>query len=73
MADIIDNANAAADVFLDAALRNRQHGARIEVSAVPAEGAGFCLYCGTDVDSHRRWCGADCRDLWQRDQQRKGR
>ena len=27
---------------------------------------GECLYCGEAVDGGRRWCGAACRDLWQR-------
>lgn len=27
---------------------------------------GQCLWCGDGVAPTVRWCGADCRDFWQR-------
>jgi predicted nucleic acid-binding Zn ribbon protein len=35
-----------------------------------AEATGFCLACGEDVESPRRWCDADCRDMWEKDKRR---
>ena len=35
---------------------------------------GACLYCGTPIEIRPvgqlqpRWCNADCRDLWQQEQ-----
>lgn len=28
--------------------------------------AGFCWFCGEAVAAPRRWCSAECRDLWER-------
>jgi hypothetical protein len=28
-----------------------------------------CLYCGEPWRDGRRWCDADCRDLWEKDRQ----
>ncbi|MEW6772300.1 MAG: hypothetical protein AB1330_13130 [Bacillota bacterium] len=30
--------------------------------------AGECLSCGAPLKDGRRWCDADCRDDWQREQ-----
>lgn len=59
MADIIDDANAAAEVHLDAALRNYKQ------SPIIAHATGECLHCGKDLPPERRWCDAICRDAWQ--------
>ncbi|MFN4003333.1 MAG: hypothetical protein ACK4MJ_12285 [Hylemonella sp.] len=45
-----------------AALRRRQQ-------ALPY--SGQCYWCGEDVAPPKRWCDADCRDEWER-QQRRG-
>lgn len=26
---------------------------------------GECLWCGDPVEQGRRWCGVECRDMWQ--------
>lgn len=31
------------------------------------EATGFCLWCEEVVAPGRRFCDADCRDLWDRD------
>lgn len=31
---------------------------------------GLCLNCGTPLADDRRWCDADCRDDWERQQRR---
>jgi hypothetical protein len=67
MADIIDDGNKTAEFFLKAALQNRQRGA---VQA--PSGVGMCLNCGADVEGDRRWCDADCRDDWEKEQKRRG-
>lgn len=32
---------------------------------------GRCLYCDEQLDDGQRWCGAHCRDEWQKEQVRK--
>lgn len=32
---------------------------------------GYCAFCGDDVDLPRRWCGAECRDAWEREQKQR--
>ena len=61
MADIADKANAAADVFLRAALLNRHNTAKNAPS-----GTGRCLHCGAAAEG-KRWCDVECRDEWQRE------
>lgn len=65
MADIIDNANDTADLFLRESLRKQQQRA----TSTPS-GIGMCLFCGEEVEGDRRWCDAVCRDDWQRRQKR---
>ncbi|MBS4049402.1 MAG: hypothetical protein KG075_23860 [Alphaproteobacteria bacterium] len=65
MADIIDQANDTADLFLRSSLLKRQQSAKD-----PPSGIGMCLSCGEDVEGERRWCDAGCRDDWQRRQKR---
>lgn len=37
-----------------------------------AEPKGYCLYCYEPLlDSHRRWCNAECRDAWEKEQRLK--
>lgn len=63
MADIIDIANDAADLFLSEALKKRQHDA-----ILPTTGTGSCLHCDEVLlETTRRWCGVECRDAWQKD------
>ena len=57
MADEIDRANEAAELFLSAALSKQQ---QQEVST--PKGVGMCLNCEDDLDDDRRWCDAACRD-----------
>lgn len=68
MGDIIDQANDAADLFLRSALSKRQR------NVTHTDGIGLCLNCGADVeDTRKRWCDADCRDDWQKEQKARGR
>jgi len=30
-------------------------------------GTGLCLSCGEPVESPRRWCDAECRDQWEKE------
>lgn len=50
--------------------------ARIEAARRAAadgpQASGECHFCGEAVADGRRWCDAECRDLWQR-QARRGR
>lgn len=59
MADIIDAANEAADVYNRSSLTWRR-------TAGPTA-TGLCLNCDADLsDSGRRWCDTDCRDDWEK-------
>lgn len=29
-----------------------------------------CLFCGAGLDGIKRWCDADCRDGWEREQRK---
>lgn len=66
MSDIADDANDTAELFLQTALLKQQANSK----PTPA-GIGFCLYCSEEVEGEGRWCGVDCRDLWQREQGRR--
>lgn len=61
MSDIIDEANATADLFLEAALLKQRSRA---IKELPT-GVGICLNCSEDVPGDRRWCCPECRDEWQ--------
>lgn len=58
--DIIDNANEVADLFLQEALDNRAG------EAPPAN--GFCHFCAAPIARPQRWCDADCRADWEKEQ-----
>lgn len=62
MSDLIDDANETAELFLRAALLNKQ-----QSPILNATGVGFCLHCEKDLAPERRWCDAACRDAWQRE------
>lgn len=36
-----------------------------------AKATGQCLYCEEPLPEGRRWCNAECRDEWEREQNRK--
>lgn len=59
MADEADRGNEAAELFLDAAMKNRKQ------AVIPA-GIGMCLNCGEDVEGENRWCDNDCRQDWEK-------
>jgi hypothetical protein len=47
------------------------HGKRIEeirgrAGVIEAKATGYCLHCGEDLPSERRFCDADCRDDWEK-------
>lgn len=58
--DIIDQANEAAEVFRRSALSQR-------APEGPAA-TGFCFNCDAHVAPKQRWCSADCRDDWEKQQ-----
>jgi hypothetical protein len=32
---------------------------------IPTNDTGLCWYCHEPVTDTRRWCCADCRELWE--------
>jgi hypothetical protein len=66
MSDIIDNANDLVEQTDSFALRDIRSKLKPE-----AEATGYCLACSEEVAPPRRWCDADCRDMWEKDKRRK--
>jgi len=63
-ADVSDQASAYEENLNRVALMNRK-------PEGPKVSPRKCLTCGSDftqkeMDEGRRWCNADCRDLWER-------
>lgn len=65
MADDADLTQARLERELDGLLRRRRP------TAPPACGA--CLWCEAPLPAGRRWCDADCRDAWERENARQTR
>ena len=61
--DIIDQANAAAEVFHREALTRRH-------PEGPAA-TGFCFNCEARLAPKLRWCSVDCRADWEKTERAK--
>ena len=61
--DIIDQGNAAAEIFRNAALSQR--------APAGPEATGFCLNCDARLREGARWCDANCREDWQKQERAK--
>lgn len=61
MPDEIDLAQQKEQERRSDALRTRKPGG--------PSGGGECRYCGDKLPPHRRWCNAEHRDLWEREQE----
>jgi hypothetical protein len=59
--DIADQAQQNEDITQRI---NLEHSRRFTVDAVAT---GQCLSCEEPLPPGMRWCGAECRDDWQRD------
>lgn len=62
MPDQLDQAAEITDLHRDFALKH------LPPPPIILE-TGRCLHCDTPVPLGRRWCDAECRDEWQREQQ----
>lgn len=60
MADIADKANDLVAMNEELALRS------LRSQKPKAVFTGYCLNCEDDVVEPKRWCGADCRDQWEK-------
>lgn len=58
MADIIDDANEAAETHLRASISHRM--------PTGPEANGYCYNCNEKLESAQRWCDAACRDDWEK-------
>lgn len=63
MADEADKGNEAAELFLKSALYQRKR----KTVPIHIKGIGICLYCLEEVEGDRRWCNAECRDEWEKE------
>jgi hypothetical protein len=68
MSDVVDTANALAEMHRELALDEL----RKKADAVDVEPTGWCLYCGETVSSSRRWCDAAHRDAWEKERKAHG-
>lgn len=60
MADPVDRAAALNEYMQEKQLE----AARVKGPEVHA--TGYCLNCGEDMPDNQRWCDADCRDDWEK-------
>ena len=61
--DEIDLANQELE-FLERVQRSKQY-------KQEAEPTGYCLFCFEPLDDKRkRWCDAECRDAWEKEQKK---
>ena len=60
MADNIDRANEITEQLQERQIK----AARAKPPA--AASTGYCLNCGEDLESPRRWCDSSCRDDWEK-------
>jgi len=61
MPDIADRANDLVEMIDEMALK------KVRSKLRKAEFLGYCLTCEAEVKEPRRWCDADCRDLWEKE------
>lgn len=59
--DDVDKAQHQEDMMLNHYLNNARR------QATSALATGECLYCEEPLPPGLRWCGAECRDDWQQD------
>jgi hypothetical protein len=64
MADIADIANDQIEREIAATLKYRP------AAEIP-KGTGECLYCGERLPFAQRWCDAECRDDWEKEQKKQ--
>lgn len=60
-ADITENAEWLEQSERDYMIKKAQEAAQ----AIPVNESGQCWQCGDKVPDNRRWCGADCRDIFE--------
>ena len=61
MSDLADSADAIINVQHEVSLYQSRRFVPIGTAT------GFCWQCGESVSDGMRWCDADCRDDWERD------
>ena len=61
MIDEVDRANEQIEKGIEDTLKNIN-------TTIPKNVTGRCLSCGLDVEDERRWCNADCRDNYEKNQ-----
>lgn len=62
MADVVDDAQAISDRLHDARIQKL----REQADKQTVKSTGRCLYCDEELQDGRRWCDADCRDIWEK-------
>ena len=61
MVDDVDRATEQVQKSIEDTLKNID-------TTIPKNITGECLTCGLSVDNERRWCNADCRDNYEKNQ-----
>lgn len=46
---------------------------RLNVPKREAKETGYCLFCGEKLPKGKRWCDADCRDMWEKENRRRNK
>lgn len=63
MADVTDIASNYEELERMSAIYHNRKGSDNSVKPT-----GYCLYCHETLEDGRRWCNAECRDDWEREQ-----
>lgn len=58
--DTLDHLNEATEIIQQLQIAAARGNVKIN------NPSGRCWYCGEKTDSKRRWCDADCLDLWEK-------
>lgn len=62
--DIVDRAQEELEAY--ERFRSQRHRKEVEET-------GYCLFCGEPLPRGRRWCNADCRDNWEKENRRRNK
>jgi predicted nucleic acid-binding Zn ribbon protein len=69
MPDIVDTMQIQLDKVADSNI----DAIRARSAVLEAAPTGLCLFCEAEVANDSRWCGPDCRDMWEDERKRNAK
>lgn len=70
---LLGKLNVADEADLASAMMEEQMARALSKASnltIPTNDTGKCLYCAEPVEHGRRWCNADCRELFEHEQRK---